>query len=56
MPGGPDARVTLADPTLLACAFRRQRLYLFSSREPSDTEDAATGRCVCMCLCVCVHG
>lgn len=33
-----------ADPTLFACAFRRQRLYLFTRREPADAEDAAGGR------------
>jgi hypothetical protein len=32
------------DPTLVACAFRRQRLYTFSRREPADSEDPALGR------------
>lgn len=29
------------DPTLVATAYRKQRLYLFSRREPADAEDAA---------------
>ncbi|KAJ9519253.1 hypothetical protein QJQ45_017913 [Haematococcus lacustris] len=42
------------DPTLIACAFKRQRLYLFSRREPKDIEEgqdasgaaaAAAGKC-----------
>jgi peptidylprolyl isomerase domain and WD repeat-containing protein 1 len=32
------------DPTIAACAFRKHRVYLFSRREPSDGEGAATGR------------
>ncbi|KAG2490973.1 hypothetical protein HYH03_010647 [Edaphochlamys debaryana] len=27
------------DPTLIACAFRKQRFYLFTQREPSEPED-----------------
>ena len=29
---------------LAACAYNRQRLYLFSRREPPDTDEVATGR------------
>ena len=32
------------DPLLLTCAYNKHRLYLFTPREPEDTEDAATGR------------
>ncbi|KXZ54623.1 hypothetical protein GPECTOR_4g688 [Gonium pectorale] len=28
-----------ADPTLFACAFRKQRFYLFTQREPTEPED-----------------
>lgn len=30
-----------SEPTLVACALNRQRFYLFSRREPVDTDDAA---------------
>jgi len=43
--GAGEARAAQRDPTLLCCAYNRQRLYLFSRREPEDTEDAAAGRC-----------
>ena len=36
---GPES-----DPTLVACAYNRQRLYLFSRREPADADDLASGR------------
>lgn len=32
------------DPTVICCAFKRQRFYLFSKREPVDTDDASAGR------------
>ena len=32
------------DPTIVASAFQRQRLYIFSKREPADYDDAAVGR------------
>lgn len=32
------------DPLLLASAFGKNRLYLFTNREPEDTEEASTGR------------
>jgi hypothetical protein len=28
------------DPTLIATAYKKQRLYLFTRREPADAEDA----------------
>lgn len=31
LPAGPDAKLPQPDPTLLCCAFQRQRLYLFTS-------------------------
>lgn len=30
-----------SEPTLITCALNRQRFYLFSRREPADTDDAA---------------
>lgn len=30
LPAGPDAKLPQPDPTLLCCAFQRQRLYLFT--------------------------
>ncbi len=50
--GGGKARSRAArgkmgerDPLLLASAYAKHRMYLFTPREPEDTEDAATGRC-----------
>ena len=42
--GAGEARAAQRDPTLLAAAYQRQRLPLFSRREPEDTEEAAAGR------------
>lgn len=39
-----ESKEPLIDPTLLCCAFRKHRLYLFSRREPEETEDATKGR------------
>lgn len=39
-----EQREPLTDPTLLCCAFKKHRLYLFSRREPEDAEDASKGR------------
>ena len=36
-----------SDPMLVACAYNRQRMYLFSRREPPDNDEVATGRCGC---------
>lgn len=34
----------LVDPTLLCCAFKKHRIYLFSRREPEEPEDLTKGR------------
>lgn len=39
-----DAKEPLMDPTLLCCAFKKHRIYLFSRREPEEPEDATKGR------------
>lgn len=39
-----DIKEPLVDPTLLCCAFRKHRIYMFSRREPEETEDATKGR------------
>ena len=41
----PGAKPAVPDPTLLACAYGKQRLYLFSHREPADADDPTAGRC-----------
>jgi len=40
---GEGSKAVEKDPTLLCCAFKKQRLYLFSTREPDDV-DASVGR------------
>ena len=40
-PGAPELKLPQSDPTLLCCAYKKQRLYLFTKREPADAEDAA---------------
>ena len=42
--GGPDGKAVLADPTVIALAYQRPRFFLFTSREPEDTDDIAQGR------------
>ncbi|KAK9170452.1 hypothetical protein Syun_002592 [Stephania yunnanensis] len=39
-----DSKDPLIDPTLLCCAFKKHRIYLFSQREPEEPEDATKGR------------
>lgn len=39
-----ESKEPLIDPTLLCCAFKKHRLYLFSQREPEEPEDASKGR------------
>jgi hypothetical protein len=39
LPPGADSRPVELDPTLLACAYRRQRLYLFTQHEPAEGEE-----------------
>ena len=45
LPTNADSRTPVRDPTLLCCAFQKQRLYLFTTREPDDTDQAGAGRC-----------
>ena len=44
LPGGADTKPITGDPTIVALAFQRQRFYLFTRREPEDTNEAAQGR------------
>jgi len=44
LPSGPDAKARAQDPTLVCTAYGKQRLYLFTRREPEEAEDAAQGR------------
>jgi hypothetical protein len=60
LPVAPDSKLPQPDPTLVCCAYGKQRLYLFSQREPQDTEDAAAarqagqqGRAACWALGTC---
>lgn len=39
-----ESKDPLTDPTLLCCAFKKHRIYLFSRREPEEAEDATKGR------------
>eukprot|EP00854_Cymbomonas_tetramitiformis_P003437 gene3437-4318_t len=41
---GGESKPVEKDPTLICTAYKKDRLYLFSRREPEDAEDAATGR------------
>jgi len=38
---GPRAEAPERDPTLVTAAYKKQRLFLFTRREPADAEDAA---------------
>lgn len=40
-PGVPELKLPERDPTLVAAAYKKQRLFLFTRREPADAEDAA---------------
>lgn len=40
----PGAKPAAPDPTLLACAYGKQRLFFFSRREPADADDPTAGR------------
>ena len=42
--GGPDAKQVFSDPTIIALAFQRPRFFLFTRREPEDTDDVAQVR------------
>ncbi|KAG4978586.1 hypothetical protein JHK86_038060 [Glycine max] len=39
-----ESKEPLTDPTLLCCAFKKHRIYLFSRRDPEEPEDATKGR------------
>ncbi|XP_074294950.1 peptidyl-prolyl cis-trans isomerase CYP71-like [Silene latifolia] len=39
-----ESKEPLIDPTLLCCAFKKHRIYLFSRREPEEPEDVTKGR------------
>ncbi|KAF3455296.1 hypothetical protein FNV43_RR05744 [Rhamnella rubrinervis] len=39
-----ESKEPLTDPTLVCCAFKKHRIYLFSRREPEEPEDASKGR------------
>ncbi|KAJ0972686.1 hypothetical protein J5N97_020645 [Dioscorea zingiberensis] len=39
-----ESKEPFSDPTLLCCAFKKHRIYLFSRREPEEPEDATKGR------------
>ncbi|KAJ9188701.1 hypothetical protein P3X46_000071 [Hevea brasiliensis] len=39
-----ESKEPLTDPTLLCCAFKKHRIYLFSRREPEEPEDSTKGR------------
>ncbi|PON47500.1 Cyclophilin-type peptidyl-prolyl cis-trans isomerase [Trema orientale] len=39
-----ESKEPLTDPTLVCCAFKKHRIYLFSRREPEEPEDATKGR------------
>ena len=46
LPTNAESRGPKQDPTVVACAHGKHRLYLFSCREPEDSEQAAAGRLV----------
>ncbi|KAL3324850.1 hypothetical protein AABB24_038782, partial [Solanum stoloniferum] len=39
-----ESKEPLIDPTLLCCAFKKHRIYLFSQREPEEPDDPTKGR------------
>ena len=39
LPTDREAKVPTGDPTLLCCAYNKERLYLFTHREPSEDQD-----------------
>lgn len=50
--GAPELeKLPQRDPLLVATAYKKQRLYLFSRREPADAEDAAVSVRVRVCVC-----
>jgi hypothetical protein len=43
----PDMKLPERDPTLVALAYKKQRLFLFTRREPADAEDASVSAAGC---------
>ena len=41
---GSALKAAEPDPTLVCCSFKKQRIFLFSKREPEDVEDINLGR------------
>jgi hypothetical protein len=50
----PDMKLPERDPTLVALAYKKQRLFLFTRREPADAEDASVSVCKRVMVGVCV--
>ena len=40
-----SSRTVTRQPTLLCTAYNKQRLYLFTTQEPDDSDQASTSRC-----------
>lgn len=40
-----SSRTVTRQPTLLCTAFNKQRLYLFTTQEPDDSDQASSSRC-----------
>lgn len=41
---GKDVKAAEKDPTIVACAFNKVRMYVFTRREPVEGDDASSGR------------
>ncbi|CAH8283507.1 unnamed protein product [Eruca vesicaria subsp. sativa] len=39
-----ESKEPLTDPTIISCAFKKDRIYMFSRREPEEPEDVSQGR------------
>lgn len=49
--GAPDLdKPPQWDPTIVASAYKKQRLYLFTRREPADAEDATVSAAAPGCI------
>ena len=46
-----SSRAVTRQPTLLCTAFNKQRLYLFTTQEPDDSDEASTSRYTCALFC-----
>lgn len=42
-----STRTVTRQPTLLCTAYNKPRLYLFTTQEPDDSDQASTSRCDC---------